>query len=526
MDADGRIRPWTLVDLCCFLRRFQGESLVKTNHTNKVAIIGAGVAGLSTARQLIGEGFDCILFERNEVLGGVWSDGYLNFGVQVQRELYEFPDWPLPEGTPDFTPGPIIQKYLHDYADHHGIISRIRFNTQVTGLAEADSSDARWTLTSVNESETNIEHFDLVVICIGLFSDTPNIPDFPERDTFHGEVIHNSLLKSDEQLKGKRVGIVGYGKGATDAALEAAKVAEQTHLIFRDPHWPIPQKLGGVLPFKWGLLNRLCSTLIPVYQDTTPIERAMHSIGKPLTWFYWRLIETLFYFQCRLGSHFGTRVSLVPKSPVEIDAFGESTQAPKPEFFRLARTGHIDLHRTSVERFTENGLQLGDGSALDLDTVVLATGWQTDFSFVSPDVWARLDSGDDGFYLYRHIMNPKVPALFFVGRASTITSILTHSLQARWLVNVLKGNVQLPSTEEMSENIERMKAWKQSWMPFSSARSARLLVHAQHYHDELVKDLGKNPLRKVGFFAPLKELIFAYEPKDYASIVSGDEDLG
>ena len=64
----------------------------------KIAIIGAGVAGLSTARQLIGEGFDCTLFERNAEIGGVWSDGYLNFGAQVQRELYEFPDWPLPEG--------------------------------------------------------------------------------------------------------------------------------------------------------------------------------------------------------------------------------------------------------------------------------------------------------------------------------------------------------------------------------------------------------------------------------------------
>ncbi|MCH9005418.1 MAG: hypothetical protein IH838_09040 [Proteobacteria bacterium] len=211
--------------------------------------------------------------------------------------------------------------------------------------------------------------------------------------------------------------------------------------------------------------------------------------------------------------------------PVEIDSFGESTQCPKPEFFRLARTGHIDLHRTSVEKFTENGLQLDDGKALDLDTVILATGWKTDFSFVSPDVWARLDPGDDGFYLYRHIMNPKVPALFFIGRASTIVSILTYSLQACWLVNVLKENVHLPSVEEMSHNIERMKAWKQSWMPFSPARSARLIAHAQHYHDELVKDLGKNPLRKTGFFAPLKELIFAYEPKDYASIVSGDENL-
>jgi len=491
---------------------------------NKIAIIGAGVAGLSTARQLLGEGFDCTLFERNAVLGGVWSDGYLNFGAQVQRELYEFPDWPLPEGTQDFTPGPIIQKYLHDYADHHEISSSIRFNTRVTSLAETDSSDAGWTLTSENEHETNEEHFDQVVICVGLYSDTPNIPDFPGRDRFHGEVFHNSLLKSEEQLKGKRVAVIGYGKGATDAALEAARVAEQSHLVFREPHWPIPQKLAGILPFKWGLLNRLCSTLIPVYQETTPVERVMHGIGKPLAWFYWRVVETLFYFQCRLGSRFGTRVSLVSKLPVEIDAFGESTQAPKPEFFRLARNGGIDLHRTSIEEFTENGLQLGDGTALDLDTVILATGWKIDFSFISPDVWARLNPGDDGFYLYRHIVNPNVPTLFFVGRAATITCILTFNLQACWLANVLSGKVQLPSAEGMRQNIEEMKAWKQSWMPFSSARSARLLAHAQHYHDELVKDLGKSPLRKTGFFAPLKELIFAYEPRDYASIVSADED--
>jgi len=496
---------------------------VKINNNSKIAIIGAGVAGLSTARQLIGEGFDCVLFERNEVLGGVWSDGYLNFGAQVQRELYEFPDWPLPEGTPDFTPGPIIQKYLHDYADHHGIYSRIRFNTQVTNLAEANSSDAGWTITSENKGETQVEHFDLVVICIGLYSDTPNIPDFSEQDNFHGEVIHNSLLKSDDQLRGKKVAIIGYGKGASDAALESSKVAAQTHIIFRDAHWPIPQKLAGILPFKWGLLNRLCSTLIPVYQETTPIERVVHSIGKPLAWFYWRLVETLIYFQCRLGSRLGTRVSLVSKLPIEIDAFGESTQAPKPEFFRLARTGHIDLHRTTVQKFTENGLQLGDGKALDLDVVILATGWKTDFSFVSPDVWARLDPGEDGFYLYRHIMNQNVPGLFFIGRASTILSILTYNLQAYWLVNVLKENVRLPSNEEMSQNIESMRAWKQSWMPFSPARSARLIAHALHYHDELVKDLGMSPLRKTGFFAPLKELVCPYEPKDYASIVSGEE---
>ena len=225
MDIDGRISAWVLADRCCFLCHIQGVSLMKTNNFNKIAIIGAGVAGLSTARQLIGEGFDCTLFERNEVLGGVWSDGYLNFGAQVQHELYEFPDWPLPEGTPDFTPGPIILKYLHDYADHFEISSKIRFNTRVTSLAKADSPGTGWALTSENKNESSQEHFDLVVICIGLFSNTPNIPDFPDCDNFHGEVIHNSLLKSEEQLKDKRVAIIGYGKGSNDAAGESAKGA-------------------------------------------------------------------------------------------------------------------------------------------------------------------------------------------------------------------------------------------------------------------------------------------------------------
>ncbi len=493
-----------------------------TGNINKIAIIGAGVAGLSTARQLTSEGFDCTLFERNDVLGGVWSDGYLNFGVQVQRELYEFPDWPLPDGTPNFTPGPIIQKYLNDYADNFEITPKIRFNTRVTSLAEDHSIAAGWTLTSENESQTNAENFDLVVICIGLYSNTPNIPEFSDRDKFKGEVMHNSSLKSDEQLKDKRVAVIGFGKSATDAALEAARVASKTHIIFREPHWPIPRKLGGVLPFKWGLLNRLCSTLIPPYQHMTSVEKFVHSVGKPLAWFYWRIVESLFYFQCQLGSGFGTRVSLVPKLPVEIDAFGESTQVPKGDFFRLARNGGIILHRTVIEKYISDGLQLSNGELLDLDTVIMATGWKTNFSFISPDVWNRLEPGDDGFYLYRHIMNPRVPGLFFVGRASTISSILTYNLQARWLVNVLKNRLQLPSSEQMSHNIEEMKAWKQSWMPFSSARSARLIAHGQHYHDELVRDLGVNPLRKTGLFAPLKELIFPYEPKDYASIVSGE----
>ncbi|NQV20806.1 MAG: NAD(P)-binding protein, partial [Rhodospirillales bacterium] len=82
---------------------------MELKNIKRVGIIGTGVAGLSTAKALLANGLDCVLFERSDRVGGVWADGYSNFGVQAPKELYEFPDWPLPEDTPNFTPGPVFQ---------------------------------------------------------------------------------------------------------------------------------------------------------------------------------------------------------------------------------------------------------------------------------------------------------------------------------------------------------------------------------------------------------------------------------
>ena len=51
-----------------------------------VAVVGAGVAGLASARSLLEIGLEVTVSERAATLGGVWADGYINFGVQVQRD--------------------------------------------------------------------------------------------------------------------------------------------------------------------------------------------------------------------------------------------------------------------------------------------------------------------------------------------------------------------------------------------------------------------------------------------------------
>src|SRR5262249_34869941 len=267
------------------------------NTGKRVGIIGAGVAGLTTAKTLRAEGYDCTLFERNERLGGVWADGYSNFGVQVQKELYQFPDWPLPTGTPNFTPGPIFQKYLEDYADHFQIRPCLRLAHRVTALMPRADGTPGWTIACERGGAIQREDFDLAVVATGLYSSTPNMPRIPGCETYQGEVLHISQLKSRTSLTGKRVAVGGYGKSATDAALEGGAGTEEVHIIFREAHWPVPRNLAGILPFKWGMLSRMTGALIVPYVHPSPVARWVHGLGKPLVWIFWRVVELLLYVQ-------------------------------------------------------------------------------------------------------------------------------------------------------------------------------------------------------------------------------------
>jgi len=485
-----------------------------------IGIVGAGIAGLAAARLLTAQGLACTLFERQPKLGGVWADGYVNYGVQVQKELFEFPDWPLPAAAADFTPGPVIQSYLEDYADHFGLKPHIRLGATVEAVEPRDGGG--WTVAFSQSGESKRADFDMVILAIGLFSNVPDIPDIPGRAAFAGDVLHSSEVKSRTPLKDRRVAVVGYGKSATDLVLESAEAANETHFVFRAAHWPVPRKFAGVLPFKWGMLNRMTSTLIPLYQRPSSLERTVHGLGKPLVWLWWRIVELLLRVQCRLDTRIEDGANLLPNEPVEYDAFCESVMLPRPDLYSLIRGNRISAHRTEIARFTDRGVVLANGRELELDTVVFGTGWRAEYSFLSAALKEALGFDDDGVYLYRHMLHPAAPGLVFLGRASTVSNILSYSLQARWLADLVAGKHALPSPQVMLADIEAMKAWKRERMPHSASRSARLILHIQHYHDELLRDIGANPLRKTGVLAPLKELIAPYEPKDYRTIVSGE----
>src|SRR5262249_32031204 len=156
----------------------------------------------------------------------------------------------------------------------------------------------------------------------------------------------------------------------------------------------------------------------------------------------------------------GTRESLMPDEPVEIGSFGEPTMLPRPEFYRLIRRGAIQARRTGVRGFTPSEIVLESGDKIRADLVVFATGWRTDYAFLPPQVRARLQIAADGLYLYRHILHPNLPRLAFIGNASTISNVLTYSLQARWLDDLLAGKFGLPSPGAMHREINALRDWK------------------------------------------------------------------
>lgn len=58
----------------------------------KIAIIGAGVAGLSSLRHGLEQGHECTVFERNDFIGGTWQyadkTGTDEYGLPVHSSIY------------------------------------------------------------------------------------------------------------------------------------------------------------------------------------------------------------------------------------------------------------------------------------------------------------------------------------------------------------------------------------------------------------------------------------------------------
>jgi dimethylaniline monooxygenase (N-oxide forming) len=488
-----------------------------------VAIIGGGLGGIVTAKALNARGIKCTVFEQQSKVGGLWVENYPGASVQASKTMYEYPEKRYSADTPYTVPAADVVKYAEEFIDEHQIKHLIQFNTKVTAIEQ--HSNKEWVVKYHTITDNpkialaeKTSSFSNIVMSNGLFSSHIHIPNnIPGKELFKGTQLHTSEWKDISMFKDKNVIIIGNGKSGFDVAIASGKVSKQTHHVIRTKHWYIPSWIFGFVNYASALQPRASCALLPSYYDVSIISHAIRTLVTPFLWLYWRSVECLFL------AHYRFPVKLWPEEPLERDALSHGTLAYLPGALDGYRNGEIVTHpNVSVKNLQEDGVTTSDGNFLQADIVIWATGWTTKMNDLLPDsIVSKLDVKDDGMTLYRNIIHPNVPGLAFVGALVTYTSPATFSLQAAWLAEYLSGSFLLPEKETMLKDIEDLRANRERYYPKSSIRGSSTMAHLNHYHDQLIRDYGSNPMRYGGgiFSAMFMNWMMPPKPEDFHEVV-------
>ena len=454
----------------------------------RVAVIGAGVAGLTTAKVLKQAGHEVIVYDKAPDVGGVWSRTrrYPGLTTQSPKAQYSLSDFPMPRDYPEWPDGSQVQAYLAAYASHFGLDPDLRLSTEVT--AAVPVPDGGWAVTAAGATE----HVDKLVVANGIFCE-PAVPRYPGEAEFTaagGRVLAGTELHDEEQARGKRVLVVGYGKSACDVTVPLSKVAASTDVIARHLLWKVPRRIGGFVNFKMLLLTRMGEALFK-YLRPRGVEKFLHGPGNGMRG---NMINSIGSASVR---QFGlSRLDLVPPGQMEDivrGAIGLATEG----FFEGVADGRITVHanRTITRLLADDdrpAAELDDGTRLPADLIVCATGFTQSVPFLPAGVTGRVLDERGNFMLYRQIRPVDAPGLYFNGYNSSFFSPLNAEMAAVWIAADLAGAIALPAAAQMREQVTEQLAFMDVATDTHHSHGGKIIPFSMHNVDEVLSDLGLN----------------------------------
>lgn len=396
----------------------------RRRRTPTVAVIGAGISGLTTTKQLVDYGIDVTTFESSDRVGGNWAFGnpnghssaYRSLHIDTSKHQLSFKDFPMPEDYPDFPHHTQIKDYLDAYCDTFGLRECIEFENGVEHAQRLDGGG--WRL----RDQTGAERLaDVLVVANGHHWD-PRYADFP--GSFDGLTLHSHHYIdpwTPHDLTGKRILIVGIGNSAADLAVElSSRVFDnRVTLSTRSGAWIVPKLINGkaadmnyrTLPqvsLKWQ------RKMAHWYQQYAGTSSANFGLPAPQHEF------------------FGAHPTQSTELPVRLKS-GDVT--PKPNVSRLdGSTVHFE-----------------DDTSADFDVIIWATGYNLTFPFFDPDFISAPDNRID---LYKRIFKPGLDDLLFAGFAQATPTLFPFvESQARLIGAYAAGLYRPPSVPEMERVI-------------------------------------------------------------------------
>ncbi|KAK4554338.1 hypothetical protein LTR86_008546 [Recurvomyces mirabilis] len=393
----------------------------------KIAIIGAGLTGVSSAAHCVGHGFETTIFEAGDrkSLGGIWAKVNNTSGLQIHSIMYRFfPSINWSGGYPNRQQ--IVAQVTKVWKQYH-LDERTKFDTKVEKVYQ--DKQGRWIIN--NESNGR---FDGVIACIGTCGD-PKMVSVPDHDKFKGEIFHSSQLDG-KNAKGKKVLVIGGGASAVEALEFVAHAqAEKTYVLARSEKWIIPRNpfidillslniFGSETIFSWIPENLL---RLFFYRDLADISPPRNDAGKGLF----------------------TETPMVNNDVLEQIRSGKASWL-RGDIQKFTPTGILFNHRS--QGVPKNGP--GREELIEGDICILATGYQRpSLSFLPEDCF-------DQFYeppnWYLQVFPPK-HATICANNCTYINAIGTVGnyhigIYTRFLLMFLVDPLARPSES-------RMKTW-------------------------------------------------------------------
>ena len=334
-------------------------------YSPRVAIVGAGAAGMLQAIKLREAGFDdIVIYEKANEVGGTWRENrYPGIACDVPAHHYNYSFEHNPGWSHRLALGPEIQEYMKNVADKYDLRRNIVFGTKVT---KADFDGKQW---HIETSTGGCDTVDFLVAATGPLH-VPAFPNIEGIDDFRGAKFHTAEWQDGIDLSDKRVGVIG--SGSTGTQVIAALGAQNVNLkaFIRTPQWvfPLPNR-------EFGKLERAIVQKLPF-------------IGRMAGGFYGWFFEKVFakavisdgwqrkFLSGACRWHLGRikdpvlRQKLTPSDAPLCKRMVMSTV-----FYPAVSRQNVDVVRNGIVRATEKGLVDDKGNLHELDVLIFATGF-------------------------------------------------------------------------------------------------------------------------------------------------------
>jgi putative flavoprotein involved in K+ transport len=338
-----------------------------------VLVVGGGQGGIALGARLRQLDVPTIVIDKHPRPGDQWRSRYKSLCLHDPVWYDHLPYIKFPDNWPVFAPKDKIADWLESYTR---VMELNYWSSTEARSAAYDEATQEWTVTVEREGRPVVLRPKQLVLATGM-SGKPNVPDLPGMEVFRGDQHHSSAHPGPDAYRGKKCVVVGSNNSAFDicGALweNGADVTmvqrSSTHIVRSDSLMDIGLKAlyseeavaSGMTTEKADLVFASLPYRI-MHQFQIPLYEQMRDRDKD---FYRRLEASgfdhdwgddgsgLFMKYLRRGSGYYIDVGAAD----------------------LVANGDVALVKGQVDHLTEHSVVLTDGTELEADLVVYATGY-------------------------------------------------------------------------------------------------------------------------------------------------------